>query len=425
MKLKRALAFALSLIFVLSLAACGGDSGETSPSPDASPGASGEPSGAAPEVDVSAYTQAVAGVDPDTVLFTIDGHDVTAEYYFYWLSYDCTYWDNMSQMYMMAFDMEEILDEETGQTVGQFIKDDAQQMAAAYVLMEVHARELDCGATPAQLEEWEQFKRETLSSGDLETFRMFLAETGLSEETLDRIGMVVNGFLFSNLTDALVPQPTDEELDLYILESDTYLAKHILICTAVDNEDGTVSLSTGDVPTNEDGTPFTGTAQEYNDAARAKAESILAEIDAAADPLAKFDELMFRYSEDTGLAGNPDGYTFSSTTSFVEEFKNGVYDLGYNEHSGLVESVFGYHILLRLRPDVADDYRGDKMSDIVNGWLAEMEVVTTPEYDALDTAAFYAAYQEYQEALMAQVADGSDGDANDGQDPAAPGDGNS
>lgn len=68
---------------------------------------------------------------------------------------------------------------------------------------------------------------------------------------------------------------------------------------------------------------------------------------------ADFDTLMNKYSEDPGLSSNPDGYLFGEG-EMVAVFENTVADLGFNEISGVVESSYGYHIILRLEPTKAE-----------------------------------------------------------------------
>lgn len=150
-------------------------------------------------------------------------------------------------------------------------------------------------------------------------------------------------------------------------------------------------LSTGGVPTNEDGSAFTGTAEEYNAAVKAKLEDIMAQVKAAPDPAAKFDELMHQYSQDTGLASNPDGYTFTPESSLVDEFKDTVYGLEPGEISDIVESGFGYHILLRTLPDVNPQYQEEQMLARVQEWTA-LPCSTTPAFDSLDVKTGYANY---------------------------------
>lgn len=66
---------------------------------------------------------------------------------------------------------------------------------------------------------------------------------------------------------------------------------------------------------------------------------------ASNDPQALFDQLMAEYNEDSG---EPDeGYTFGPG-EMVDEFYDGTAALEEYEISDLVESQFGYHIIMRL-----------------------------------------------------------------------------
>lgn len=380
MKLKSTLALGLTLALTLSLSACA----PKEEKPDAS------------VEQANAYVQQLAGLDADTVLFTVNGQEVTAEYYLYWLTYDCYYWDYMNMMYTGA-ELDFTTEVETGVTTAQFLRDDAKEFAAYYILLEQQSQANDCGLTEAQQTEWDQAKADYVTENGQEAFDSLVQSLGVSLDTFNRIR--TSNYLYQNLLAALVAAPTEEDLESYITANDLYLAKHILLATASQQEDGTVLLSTGAAPANEDGTPFTGTAEEYNRQVKAKADDLLAQIDAAEDPIAKFDELMLAESQDSGLSSYPDGYTFSSTDSLVDEFKDTVYALEYNAYSGVVESDFGYHIILRLRPDVSEKYTTEKMDALVSQWLEEAEITTTEAFDGIDAAAVYANYKTYQAAL--------------------------
>ena len=62
---------------------------------------------------------------------------------------------------------------------------------------------------------------------------------------------------------------------------------------------------------------------------------------------AYFDELMAEYNEDEGAAVFPDGYLFTEG-EMTSAFEDAVINLEENEFSGIVESSYGYHIILRL-----------------------------------------------------------------------------
>lgn len=338
-----------------------------------------------PPAYVTEFTQALAGVDPDTVLFTVDGLDVTAEFYLYWLAYDC-YSTDLGMNGAINFD--EVT--EDGVTFGEYMKEDARQAAVTYLILEREAEKNNAGLTQEQQEQWEQEKASFIESIGQENYEELLRQEGMSEEMFNRVGIMTN-YLYENVKQALIPPLSEKEADDYRTQQNLYGTKHILLLSANEAADGTVILSTGGVPTNEDGSAFTGTAEEYNAAVKAKLEDILAQVNAASDPAAKFDELMHQYSQDTGLASNPDGYTFTPDSSFVDEFKNAVYDLEPGEISGVVESSFGYHILLRTLPDVNAQYQEEQMLARVQEW-ATQAYYSTPIFDSLDAKTCYANY---------------------------------
>lgn len=375
------------LCLTLLLGACGNNPTGTN---SENPGSSDSSSSSSPAPDyVAEFTQALAGIDPDTVLFTVDGIDVTADFYLYWLAYDCYSMDLNYQNYMgTGLDFDEVTPD--GVTTGEYLKEDARQAAATYLIIEREAKNNNAELTEEQRAQWEQEKAAFIESVGQEAYDQLLQERGISEETFDRVGVMTN-YLYENVKQALVPPLTEEEADKYRTEQNLYGAKHILLLSADESADGSVILATGDAPTNDDGSAFTGTAEEYNAAAKAKIEDILAQVRADADPAAKFDELMRQYSQDTGLESNPDGYTFTPDSSFVDEFKDTVYALEPGEISDVVESSFGYHIILRTVPDVNEQYQEEQMLTYIEKW-STMTYSATPTYQALDAKTCYENY---------------------------------
>lgn len=92
--------------------------------------------------------------------------------------------------------------------------------------------------------------------------------------------------------------------------------------------------------------------EPLDDAAKAEkleqAEAIYAQLEGkSGEELEEaFDALMQENSEDTGLAAFPDGYCFSSG-EMVEAFETAAAALEPGQMSEIVESPFGYHIILR------------------------------------------------------------------------------
>lgn len=121
---------------------------------------------------------------------------------------------------------------------------------------------------------------------------------------------------------------TDEQLAAWAKEQGQVRCKHILL------------LTNGEDMTDAD-----------KAAALGKMEGWLEELNALVeDPAAleaEFDELMNEFSEDTGLILNPDGYVFGRG-EMVQPFEEAAFALGDYQISGVVETDYGYHILLRL-----------------------------------------------------------------------------
>ena len=81
------------------------------------------------------------------------------------------------------------------------------------------------------------------------------------------------------------------------------------------------------------------------DEAHELAEALLERIHAGED----FEELMLMYSDDQDPDEPPDLYTFTSGV-MVTEFEEGTRALAIGEISGLVRSMWGYHIIKRAEP---------------------------------------------------------------------------
>lgn len=373
-------ALLLAVLLSLSLTACTG--GTTEGEQEETDGAATEellPDDFVVDTAVEDLCLATAGVPGDFALFTVDGVPVSARMYLYWLA---TY---LSSGY-------------TADTMG----DAAVSTAALYAFVPAKAGELGVEMTQEQIDELEgNLALTVLMMGGEDVYLDTLRKIGLDEDTFYQINAAA--YYYEELLGALFgDRPTDEEMAAYIEENDILCAKHILLAT--------IDLTTGEA-----------LDDETVAAKKATAESLLFQLRASSHPAADFDDLMNEYSEDTGLSAYPDGYTFTAG-EMVEEFETATRALEYGEVSDLVESAYGYHIILRLDPDTEDareEARADLLDAQLQEWLAEAEYVFSDEFNALDADLFYAKFQAYQEAFAAEEEESAAEDETSGEDETA------
>lgn len=332
----------------------------------------GEPKGFNPATipDVVEYT---AGIPKDTVLFTVDGQPVLAEYYLYWASYVS---ESMQQYMFSGGEMDWTTDMGDGVTLAQYVKEESLRTAQLYRVVETKANEQGCGLNQENIAAYEKTLAETIAGRGGETeFDKWLLQVNLSREGFANLSQT--SLLFQNLQSEVMGAPaTDAQVADYIATNDLLRAKHILIMTV-------------DQATRE---PLSDEAQA---AALTQAQDILTQLRSSEDPMVTFDTLMKEHSQDGGLATNPDGYLFTAG-EMVPEFEQGTRDLEIGEISELVKSDFGYHIILRLDPStpelataIGNEQGQQKLDADMAQWMEEAQVETTQAYDQLDIPGFF------------------------------------
>lgn len=389
MNMKRFGALALCAALSLSLLA-GCKSGD--PAGSSSDRSSSSSSGSSsqmeePTLDLTGVTDpylATAGVTWDTVVAQAGGVDITAAQ---WLQWAASYADQYAQYF--GSDLPWDQDDGSG-TMEDAIKEAALQMAQLYALLPGEAAREGVAVDDSQLAEDEaNLDKMAEDLGGDEMAQHYLWQIPLTRQSyLDmRLSAMASGAIQeARYGENGAQRPTDAQVLAYATDElgIAYRVKHILLTT----------VDTSKPLTDEDG-KYTGEYEPLDEATVAEkrklAEDILTQLEGSSDPVALFDDLMHQYSEDTGLSSNPDGYD-AQEGQMVEPFEKASLALKEGEFSGIVESAFGYHIILRL-PIIADNYRDDYVTYLMtqdNEKLLDSDPAATNEvYDSMDLKAFY------------------------------------
>lgn len=388
--MKKTISGLLALLLLLSLCVgCGG-----SPTQGTDDNAR-QPEG---QTAVSIFAT-LTDLDMTETVLELDGNPVPADMYLYWLMYSCSsleYQLNMLNAYYGMYT--ETIDEDgrvkweesvEGTPLLDIVREQAEGSVLSYALMENVAKEQGVELTEQEQEALDAELAEQIEqAGGEEAFLQNLYEMGLSREShtrLVRMNYLYNCLreLASDTSSALYEAPSD----------DNAYVDHILLMTI-------------DSATNE---PL---SEEEIAAKKAKAEELLSQLQGT-DP-AELETVFTRLAEENGEdPGRVEeaGYLMNADTNFVQEFKDAALALRPGEISGIVESDYGYHILLRkeLTGDhlrtLAENHLGDYLDQRMD---AAMEsAVRSEKLDGINAGDLYNRYIEALEALHPQEEDQS------------------
>ena len=329
----------------------------------------------------------------------------------------------MAGLYQAVSELEDLYQSYSGTSVdwdGKFMFDDsitnlewclkrAGQQAARYRVIEAKADELGLTLTEDQQsaidEQLESIKEQYVTSDDDSDSQLkaFFATYGYTEDSYKERCRL--NYLGSKLS--------DEKVQAYAEENDYITSAHILFLTTetVTAEDGTTSSKE--------------LSDEQKAEKKAKAEELCAELKAITDDSerwARFKELMNEYSEDPGLEQFPEGYCFT-TGSMVTEYDDASRALEEYQVSDVVESEFGYHVIMRLPTkgtDLVSYSNGYQQSVVpltylaapvefdadVADWASSATIKYTKLYDSIDFSQFINSdgfsFQSYEDYAAAQ-----------------------
>ena len=372
-----------------------------------------------PAADDIAYQ--AAAIPRDTVLFTADGAEVTADDYFYWLLNAIAMAKNSGYLADDAAWEEEI----DGTPTAEYLKRSALENSKLYAVALEKAEGEGMALTQEEQDEIDaqlDALASTLETYYGVTFQEYLDQQCISGTAYRRMAYEVPllvGDLQESYTQAGEFDPTDEAMADMIQREGIYSCKHILLA----------------FPENEDGSAAT---DEQKAAVKAEADALLADLQAADDPVAAFETAMNEKSQDgrdpeTNQLYKPEGYTFladgvlvDGSSALVAPFAQAGAALAEGELSQPVETDYGYHILLGQSADNEETrslYPNYAMNRRIDQWMADAEVETTAAYEALDPKAFYDGMMElarqWQEEAQAQASPAPEESVQPSADPGA------
>lgn len=339
----------------------------------------------------------------DTVM-TVNGTSVSFDEY-------------MGGLNQAVSELEDLYQSYSGTSVdwdGKFLFDDtvtnlewclkrAGQQVARYRVVEQKAKEMGVTLTDEQTtaidDQIQNIKDQYVTSDDNADTQLqaFFASYGYTEDSYrERCRL---NYLYSDLFTEIYGEQgsklSDDKVQAYAKENDYITSAHILLLTS-------------ETVTDADGK---STSKELSDEVKAekkaKAEELCAELKAITDDTerwTRFKELMNEYSEDTGLPQFPEGYCFTKG-SMVTEYDDASRALKEYEVSDVVESQFGYHVIMRLPTKGTDlvSYRNGYTQSVVPltylaapvefdadiaDWASSADIKYTKLYDSIDFSQF-------------------------------------
>ena len=329
----------------------------------------------------------------DTVM-TVDGVDVSFDEYMYYLNTAASTLINYYQASTGAgVDWDGVCIYDKTRTNAEWCINEALYNAAQGCVIMSKGKSMNALPTDEQLKSLEDnistIRKNYEESDDPDAaFADALNGQGFTLESFKAVNKI--NFTLSNIFTSLYGENgeklSEEKLQNYIEENGYMTSAHILFRTKED-----VKGENGQT-----------TQEELSDSAKAEkkaqAEKLCKELKAIKDDTQrkeKFFEYMKEYSEDPGKESFPNGYCFTEGT-MVEEYTDTTRELKNYEVSDVVESDFGYHIIMRLPTvssdvDTANQY-GYTLGQMASSYDFDEEMKT---WDVTDKAKFNSGYKSF------------------------------
>lgn len=373
--MKKLIAIILAAVMAFSFAACG----TTEPEevvPSATPEVTDAPENSEDTGDISEeeylekFKNAYAKYEPSTVVMTVNGQNVTWADYYSWV------YNIVAQVESYYGEVDWTTEIEEGYTYNDWVREYCQVSASQYIAIEQGAKAAGVELTEEGRAEIEKTLEDSITqyaAGDRDAFMAMLDNMFLTLDYFNYMNEVSYYYEeFFNATYGIDGSQLSDEDAIAFAEDNGYMrAKHILY-KILDDAGSALDEAT--------------VAEK-----KAAAEGALSELRACPDletMLTTFEEILAAEGEDPGMTNYPDGYYFTDG-EMVESFENGTKALQPYELSDVIESPYGYHIILRLplEPDsivdaqygvtlrtaAATNLYGDMIADLTNTAVVEYQ----------------------------------------------------
>ena len=298
-----------------------------------------------------------AELGEELVLMTVDGREIPAWRYLYWLAFTC---DQIREKYKdsgLSLDWEAPV---SGGTLADYAKDQALANTALYATVENWAVRYGCVLSEkeraALAQTWEE---QSAARGGEEVYLKELTALGLDRLRAEELTEV--GMLYAKLYNLCLTEGS--ELSGLLDQADSLTVDRILISAGEDRE-----------------------------AARERAAEVFSRLNSAEDPAVAFPTLAAEGDDAVGprtlLPGD------GTLPQVLEEAAKALEE---GQYSGILESEEGFSILRRLASQgevLAGEAFDRLLQDAAEGALIQ----TTPAYEELDAAAFDKTLAELREA---------------------------
>lgn len=383
---KRLLALILALAMALSLlTGCG--AGKAGDSSAASSSAATDPADEQNQLIMEAVAKVIpeeaqddvvsyltdGALKKDSVIMQVNGVDVTAGYYLFWLGRELSTMNSYYSQYGMTMDLDEEFAE--GQTVAQFLKEMTDRSVKTYYAIEQQAE-----SEGVKLSAEQETELENYISG-LDAASVTYYGTTVEDQKRTYTQNLLNNALNEHLKKKGTLSATEETMADYVKDNGYYNCRYILFQVAQD-------------------------ADEKTDAEqKAKAQ-------AAFDELSKLEGdarlEKFKEYQKENPDGNTEEFQFDQSTSIDEGFRAKVESMKEQELGLTDKTGFGYFVLLRLPVDTSaleEGYLTETYTNQLNQWAEEAEVTETEEGKKLDTRAVAEKLMELQTSMNTAAQD--------------------